>query len=72
MSQPTLPTVRRYLSALSTMTQSPDPEARAWARGCLRDLGEAGVGVADYLGPLMTLPAQQLTPLERRARALAS
>lgn len=72
MLQPSLPTVRRYLSALSTLTDSPDPETRAWARGCLQDLGEPGVQVTEYLQPLITLPAHMLTPVERKARRLAS
>lgn len=71
MSRPD-PAIRRYLRVLDNLTASNDPATRTWARECLRDMGEPGVSVPEYLRPVMTLPLVNLTPMERKARLLAA
>lgn len=60
-----------YLRALGRMTGDLDHLNREYARQVLRDLGEPGVAILDYLKPVMTLPLCQLEGPERRHRLLA-
>lgn len=60
-----------YLKALDKMCSDLDPANREYARQALRDLGEPGVAILDYLRPVMTLPLANLGGAERRHRLLA-
>ena len=64
-------TVNHYINALGTLSGSTYPDARAFARKILRDLGEKGVNVHDYLKPYMTLPIEKLDREEKALRRLA-
>lgn len=64
-------TVNRYLQVLGRMTESTNPEHRSFARKILRDLGEKGVRVQDYLKPYMALPVAKLDHNEQALRKLA-
>lgn len=64
-------TVNRYLQALGRMADSANQEHRSFARKILRDLGEKGVRVQDYLKPYMTLPVAKLDHNEQALRKLA-
>ena len=60
-----------YLKALDKMCGDLDPQNREYARQALRDLGEPGVAILDYLKPVMSLPLRDLAGPERRHRLLA-
>lgn len=60
-----------YLKALDKMCSDLDPANREYARQALRDLGEPGVAILDYLRPVMALPLAKLAGPERRHRLLA-
>lgn len=62
-----MPVIRRYLAALTVLAGSTGTGAAA-AREALRDMGAPGVSVSEYLMPLITLPANQLTPDEQAVR----
>lgn len=64
-------TVNHYINALGILTSSTCPNARTFARKILRDLGEKGVNVHDYLKPYMTLPIEKLDREEKALRRLA-
>ena len=60
-----------YLKALDKICGDLDPQNREYARQALRDLGEPGVAILDYLKPVMRLPLAKLEGPERRHRLLA-
>lgn len=62
-----LPVIRRYLAALTVLAGSTGTGS-ATAREALRDMGAPGASVTEYLTPLVTLPAHQLTPDEQAIR----
>lgn len=64
-------TVNRYLQALGRMAKSLNYTHRSFARKILRDLGEKGVRVHDYLKPYMVLPVAKLDHNEQALRKLA-
>lgn len=67
----TISNLATYLKALDKMCSDLDPANREYARQSLRDLGEPGVAILDYLRPVMTLPLAKLAGAERRHRLLA-
>lgn len=62
-----IPVIRRYLAALTFLAGSNSSAAMA-AREALRDMSQPGVSVHEYIAPLATLPADQLTPCEQVIR----
>lgn len=64
-----MPTVRRYLNALTRLESH--PTFGSFARRTLREMLEPGITPTDYMTPVITLPETKLTPEERAWRKAA-